>query len=274
MAQGNTIVHRAYRIYRNGGLRRLALDSSDVMHVKAQGVFSPMLIQRAIKNFNEEAKKRHDLSSLVDLASTWHYGTIKFNLGRTQKKAELMGLLGKVSALKPKIVIEIGTHKGGTFFALSRAADEHATMISIDMPTGKGGLAPDKVHKTWRQLQKGVILPTQNYIAIDGNSHDKSTRDKLAHELHGKEADFLFIDGDHSYEGAMEDFEMYSPFVRKGGIIGFHDINKYEKGIPSYLGGGGQFGSVAQWEYMKKKYPNQTEEFISGDAMGIGVFTK
>ncbi len=36
--------------------------------------------------------------------------------------------------------------------------------------------------------------------------------------------DFLFIDGDHSYEGVRNDYVMYSPFVRPGGIIAFHDV--------------------------------------------------
>jgi len=39
-----------------------------------------------------------------------------------------------------------------------------------------------------------------------------------------KRGDFLFIDGDHTYEGVEGDFEMYSPLVRRGGIIAFHDI--------------------------------------------------
>ena len=34
----------------------------------------------------------------------------------------------------------------------------------------------------------------------------------------------LFIDGDHSYEGVKKDFEMWSPFVVKGGLIAFHDV--------------------------------------------------
>ena len=38
------------------------------------------------------------------------------------------------------------------------------------------------------------------------------------------ELDFLFIDGDHSYEGVKQDYELYSPLVKKGGIIAFHDI--------------------------------------------------
>lgn len=35
----------------------------------------------------------------------------------------------------------------------------------------------------------------------------------------------LFIDGDHSYEQSRKDFELWSPFVVMGGLIGFHDVN-------------------------------------------------
>ena len=41
----------------------------------------------------------------------------------------------------------------------------------------------------------------------------------------GEKLDFLFIDGDHSYDGVKADFEMYAPMVRPGGLIAFHDIN-------------------------------------------------
>jgi len=40
----------------------------------------------------------------------------------------------------------------------------------------------------------------------------------------GGELNFLFIDGDHTYEGVRKNFEMYSPLVRRGGIVAFHDI--------------------------------------------------
>ena len=44
--------------------------------------------------------------------------------------------------------------------------------------------------------------------------------------------DFLFIDGDHSYEGVKNDFEMYKPLVSKGGIIVLDDIYKKDEGVP------------------------------------------
>jgi len=42
--------------------------------------------------------------------------------------------------------------------------------------------------------------------------------------LDGESLDFLFIDGDHTYDGVKKDFEIYGRYVRKNGIIAFHDI--------------------------------------------------
>ena len=36
---------------------------------------------------------------------------------------------------------------------------------------------------------------------------------------------FLYIDGDHTYEGVKSDFELWEPKVKIGGTIGFHDSN-------------------------------------------------
>lgn len=36
--------------------------------------------------------------------------------------------------------------------------------------------------------------------------------------------DFLFIDGDHSYAGALADLKTYYSLVRPCGLIAFHDI--------------------------------------------------
>jgi hypothetical protein len=44
--------------------------------------------------------------------------------------------------------------------------------------------------------------------------------------------DFLFIDGDHSYEGVKTDFELYSKILSDQGIIAIHDTDKeYEKSL-------------------------------------------
>ena len=35
--------------------------------------------------------------------------------------------------------------------------------------------------------------------------------------------DFLFLDGDHSYEAVNKDWELYSPLLSIGSIVAFHD---------------------------------------------------
>ena len=37
--------------------------------------------------------------------------------------------------------------------------------------------------------------------------------------------DLVHIDGDHSYEGCKADINRWTPWVRKGGIVAFHDYN-------------------------------------------------
>ena len=44
-------------------------------------------------------------------------------------------------------------------------------------------------------------------------------------ESHQRDIDFLFIDGDHSIGGCLDDFVSFYPFVRRGGHILLHDIH-------------------------------------------------
>lgn len=38
--------------------------------------------------------------------------------------------------------------------------------------------------------------------------------------------DFVYVDGDHSYEQVKKDIQNYFPKIRKGGILAGHDINQ------------------------------------------------
>ena len=74
--------------------------------------------------------------------------------------------------------------------------------------------------------------------------------------------DFLFIDGDHSYEGVRSDFEMYAPLVRSGGLIAFHDITPSKGSRHVY-----RFWDEIKVSYTHKEFIHRTGE----GAMGIGV---
>jgi len=62
-----------------------------------------------------------------------------------------------------------------------------------------------------------------------GNSKHKDTFNKVK-EYFPDGIDLLFIDGDHSYQGILNDFELYFPLVNKNGYIVFDDYLPYKEG--------------------------------------------
>jgi cephalosporin hydroxylase len=158
-----------------------------------------------------------DLDNLTDFCFHSSKGAIK----PAQIRDEIMGLLHFLSKKRPKVVIEIGTATGGTLFLFCHVAAEDATVISIDLPGGGfgGGYSWGRL-----PLYKAFKLPKQKLYLIRADSHCKATLERVVQILNGKKADFLFIDGDHSYEGVRMDFEMFSTLVKEGGTIAFHDI--------------------------------------------------
>jgi predicted O-methyltransferase YrrM len=63
---------------------------------------------------------------------------------------------------------------------------------------------------------------------IHGDSHDSQMKVTVTQILGDDRLDFLFIDGDHTYDGVKQDYEMYKDLVKPGGWIGFHDISDTE----------------------------------------------
>lgn len=127
--------------------------------------------------------------------------------GAIQKDAELAGFLAMVMDLDPEVIVEIGSDAGGTLWAWQQICPR---VIGVDLPRAGFG--------------SGARLNDHGCEIICGDSHDPATRDQLLDLLDGVAADMLFIDGDHTYEGAKADFELFSPLVRPGGMVGFHDI--------------------------------------------------
>lgn len=145
-------------------------------------------------------------------------------LGALQKPEELRGLCELVGELRPLRVLEVGTQMGGTLMCWCRLSSPVAQIISVDLPDGPyGGGYPLERVPVFRSFVQGK----QRLTLIRADSHLPVTLQKVELELAGLDLDFLFIDGDHSYEGCMNDFEMYGPLVRKGGLIAFHDIAEH-----------------------------------------------
>jgi cephalosporin hydroxylase len=150
--------------------------------------------------------------------------------GMLQQYPEIRMLYLFLKGLDPmqrQTYMEIGVAAGGTFALMSTLFP--GTKIGIDKPTpigddvkGSGQMILfDQIEKRDLLLKKHC---GENIHLLALDSHEEATLSEVEKVLSGKIVDFLFIDGDHTYKGVKEDYKMYSPLVRKGGVIAFHDI--------------------------------------------------
>lgn len=134
--------------------------------------------------------------------------------------------LGKILLLlRPSSAMEIGTWQGGTLFFLTRLASPRATIISVDLPGGQPDGGGYNRCRAW--LYRRMARRGQRLYTLTGDSHSNEMVERVKSALRGEPLDYLFIDGDHSYAGVKQDFELFGPLVRKGGLIAFHDIAEH-----------------------------------------------
>ena len=137
---------------------------------------------------------------------------------------EIENLQYAVSNHKPKVIVEIGTANGGTLARWIEIPDVE-TIISIDYPIGiHGGQGFEERTYVISDALEQVNITKKQFFAINGDSKDTYIIDRLEEILQGRKVDFLFIDGDHTYNGVKSDFNLYEKFLREGSLVGFHDI--------------------------------------------------
>ena len=141
-------------------------------------------------------------------------------------------------------------------------ADPEARIFSIDLPGGEFG---GGYNERSLPLFQSFRQPGQTLECLRGSSHDPAIRDAFAKQLGDDKLDFLFIDGDHSYEGVKQDFEFYSPFVAPGGIVAFHDIVHRPRQPEIAVH---KFWNEIKVKYRHQEFVEQTEE---RRAIGIGL---
>ena len=137
-----------------------------------------------------------------------------------QIKEEFEPFLAWVRTQSPQRILEIGTHQGGS--AMHFCAIAPALVVSVDLPEGMhGGLTAEQCEARNLMIQR--TFP--QFRSLLGSSHDPTIRARVVDLLAGQLFDGLFIDGDHTSVGVLQDYEWYAPLVRPGGWIAFHDIN-------------------------------------------------
>jgi len=159
---------------------------------------------------------------------------------------------------KPKVIVELGTHKGTSFFSFCQAVKDKKLSTKIcAVDTWKGdkhaGFYGDNIYKGVQDIIK------KNYAGIK-TVLLRMTFDEAVSKFQDKSIDILHIDGLHTYEAVKHDFENWISKVADNGIVLLHDIAVIRD----------NFGVFRVWEEVKKAYPHL--EFMH--SFGLGVLYK
>lgn len=177
-----------------------------------------------------------------------------------QIDAEILAFLEWARSQEPKRVLEVGVARGGTHFLLGSCLPTVRQLIGVDL-----------YPRNQRILRRLVLEPTVLHF-IAGKSCSEATLAKVRSALGGEGLDLIFIDGDHSYDGAMADFNAYRPFLKPGGWIAFHDIQPQRKSGDGIAINGFPVEVDRVWQELSAQFPHVT--FIADPqqfSYGIGV---
>ena len=92
-------------------------------------------------------------------------------------------------------------------------------------------------------------------------------RDPAHALLRSTPLDFLFIDGDHTYDAVLGDYTDWSPLLKVGGLLAIHDSRMSRKG-------GAKFHVGPSKVAAEKVYGNPTEWEIAGEAFSLTLARK
>lgn len=181
-----------------------------------------------------------------------------------QNPIEIYNFAKFYSELNCKNVLEIGTFYGGTFYLLCKLSNDSGKKVSVDFPyTGTPGA--ESVAQNLSIITKNLKTFASNVEVLTADSHSPDTVKLVEQIFNGEEVDFIFIDGDHSYEGVKNDYQMYKHLVKDGGYIAFHDIIP----ISNWLSNGCEVDKF--WQDLLKDESIKTFEFNQKGPGGIGV---
>ncbi len=141
----------------------------------------------------------------------WNIG---FAAAETQTTPAERDCLARYASGQKKLA-EIGVWHGVTTCRLRQAMAPDAILFAID---------PYPVGRLRFSMPMIVARSEVGKIANGSVKWLRQTSVEAASTLGPSEVfDFIFIDGDHTYEGLRADWITWSPRLAKGGIVGLHD---------------------------------------------------
>jgi len=157
--------------------------------------------------------------------------------------------------MKPETVVELGTHKGTSFFSFCQAAkDEKLKTKLYAVDTWKGdkhaGFYDESIYKEVAEIVDAYYKDSNIHLL-------KKTFDEAVNDFENKSIDILHIDGLHTYEAVKHDFENWFSKVKDSGVVIFHDTAERSR----------DFGVYKLWEELKSKY--KAIDFFHSHGLGM-----
>jgi predicted O-methyltransferase YrrM len=120
-----------------------------------------------------------------------------------------------------RVAVEIGVWHGVNTRSFRAAMHPEGMLYAVDpFPVGRFGISWQKkiAHQEANAIKNAQIVWLEEYSNTAVDSFKK---------LGSRQIDFMFIDGDHSYEGVRTDWELWSCLVASNGVVALHDSRSY-----------------------------------------------
>lgn len=135
---------------------------------------------------------------------------------------DLVMLLKLAVCTHPRRLMEIGSFRGFTALLLAQHTAADARIVTVDSYPDHG------------EAYRDTPLAAKIERRVGGTSPDLFAQDAP------KSYDFIFVDADHSYDGARRDTELALPLLADDGFIIWHDYANWgyfngHNGVPEYL---------------------------------------
>jgi len=173
--------------------------------------------------------------------------------------------LSLILNIKPRRVLCIGSRKGfiPALCALACAENGFGHVDFVDAGYGLEHAQHWSGVAWWKRVD-----PVKHFSFLDVNKTLTPyimTTTKFAHTYPKYTYDYIYVDGDHSFEGVRTDYRLFWPRLSRGGVMVFHDIHVHQT---KFLG---KFGVWKLWKQLSVK---NAISFLFPKESGLGIVQK
>ena len=123
-----------------------------------------------------------------------------------------------LSSEKSGVYVEIGSYLGASSCIIGKSAKQNNSVLYC-IDTWNNDEMSEGKRETFIQFLENTKNYSNSIFPLRGYSRDK-IEFMNANKIR---IDFLFIDGDHSYKGVKEDWDLYSALLNDNAIVVLHD---------------------------------------------------